>query len=675
MAWLGLSSHLRALLHGTFNCAQTLQAAIDDLPDAVAIIKELAGDAVTADDQQVWSEELLEWTLINRQNFKRRRVQKFLELGTVMPLHATATRSSADAYSATVAADITLARKVHKSRLSCSLALATSEKQRADLEDAERVRWSLLFAAWVQEARLPVCAEIEATTCPEESWKRFCGSRRAKTLRVRAHAWKPVREWLVTSCGHSFPRKISDLIDYLDELLQRDKPVPRTLPDSIAAAFSVLETVGCVADEDRLSEKPLWRATLDSVRTLLQTGAKPRQQAEVTPVIVIVALERFVCHEANPMHERALAWVYLLMHWAVLRTDDCVGIDPHRLTLSAECLRGVLVRTKTTGPGKRTGEVAFHVSRKAVLSGCDWIEAGHLIWTSSSYQFARDYFMPCGNRDFTEPVKKMLVPGMVIAIVRRVLSKLVFLKQTAEYVQWEENEVDGLLVDDTLIGFFQGHGPRHWLPSVASAMGWSKEARDFLGRWGLDGHQSNEYVLSSRQTVLEIQTGVAEAICKGNKPYNELELLERMRKFSSDRGGPIDAADRLTCLTQTSAGWCLDVNFPTTAPLDCPSGVPQNLAENTAGWVSPVTPEAKQKSSKEAPYWVSISKRAGFRRLHLKDGCGVFRFNCANSADVWTVNEECAHALCKDCAKLMAKGSNAQAVDSSSSGSSSSSEE
>ena len=223
--------------------------------------------------------------------------------------------------------------------------------------------------------------------------------------------------------------------------------------------------------------------------------------------------------------------------------------------------------------------------------------------------------------------------------------------------------------------FFQGHGPRHWLPSVASAMGWSKEARDFLGRWGIDGHQSKEYVLSSRQTVLEIQAGVAEAICTGGKTYNELELLERMRKFASDRGGPPDAADRLTCLTQTSAGWCLNVDFHTVSPVDCVSGGLPKLAGNTAGWVIPSTPEAERDSSKEAPYWVSISKRAGFRRLHMKDGCGVLRSNCASSADVWTVNEECAHALCKDCAKLMARGSKALAVDSSSSGSSSSSEE
>ncbi len=392
-------------------------------------------------------------------------------------------------------------------------------------------------------------------------------------------------------------------------------------------------------------------------------------------MIVLVDLKRFICREANPRHGRALGWVYLLMHWAVLRTDDCVGIDPYRLTLSAECLRGVLVRTKTTGPGKRTGEVPFFVSRKVALSGCDWLESGHTIWNSAEFQFARDYFMPCGNRDFSEPVKKMLVPGMVIAIVRRVLAKGVMLRQSAMYVQWEEIDDAGLLVEESMLGFFQGHGPRHWLPSVASAMGWSKEARDFLGRWGIDGHQSNEYVLSSRQTVLEIQAGVAEAICIGGKPYNELELLERMRKFASDRGGPPDAADRLTCLTQTSAGWCLNVDFPTVSPVDCTSGGQQKLAENTAGWVSPSTQEAERDSSKEAPYWVSISKRAGFRRLHAKVGCGVLRSNCASSADVWTVTEDCAHALCKDCAKLRAGDSKARAADSSSTGSSSSSEE
>ena len=57
-------------------------------------------------------------------------------------------------------------------------------------------------------------------------------------------------------------------------------------------------------------------------------------------------------------------------------------------------------------------------------------------------------------------------------------------------------------------------------------MGWSKASRDYLGRWGIDGHQSHEYVLTSRQIILEIQCGVTEALCVGGKSFDECEMSE-----------------------------------------------------------------------------------------------------------------------------------------------------
>ena len=59
----------------------------------------------------------------------------------------------------------------------------------------------------------------------------------------------------------------------------------------------------------------------------------------------------------------------LLMCWMVLRADDVQWIDPTRMHMSGTCVRMILRRTKTTGPGRRAVEVPAYVARDASLSG------------------------------------------------------------------------------------------------------------------------------------------------------------------------------------------------------------------------------------------------------------------------------------------------------------------
>ena len=65
------------------------------------------------------------------------------------------------------------------------------------------------------EADLPIVKIAQATSNPGETLRRSFGTRRMKTLRSRARAWTKVREWLVMFVGETFPRDVSDMLEYL----------------------------------------------------------------------------------------------------------------------------------------------------------------------------------------------------------------------------------------------------------------------------------------------------------------------------------------------------------------------------------------------------------------------------------------------------------------------------
>ena len=53
----------------------------------------------------------------------------------------------------------------------------------------------------------------------------------------------------------------------------------------------------------------------------------------------------------------------------------------------------------------------------------------------------------------------------------------------------------------------------------------------------------------------------------------------------------------------------------------------------------------------EAPYFVSISRRTGFRRLHKTNCCGVMPWQCHLIEWVKNVSDSTADAYCKVCLK------------------------
>ncbi|CAE8582763.1 unnamed protein product [Polarella glacialis] len=475
------------------------------------------------------------------------------------------------------------------------------------------------------------------------------------------------------------------MVDYLESRAASDKGMARSVPDSIAATLAVLESAGQVSEENSISMDSFWKSTVAAWKTALESGAPPKVQAEATPVSVIIATELFVMDTLEPRFLRAIAWLYLVMHWATLRIDDVANIDPARLTLSEVCLKGILTKTKTTGPGRRTREVPFFVSRSCSFAGCDWIQAGFDVWSSEEYSFHRDFFVMKSSRRFDAPLKKPMLGDALVAHIRQVLSRLRVLTRPTATEGWRMLKESRPLVHTAFSTWFKGHGPRHWLPSVAAVLGAPKADRDVLGRWAVDAHQSNDYVLTARLIVLRTQAHVVRMLSApphssegeaNDFNYDEVELLEKLQAWAAGCGLEPDSVEGFKSLIKSSQGkWSLMQQGPQTAPLDDEGNI---CFDEEADAELPVAahPERERKMVEQAsPFWVSVARSSGFRRLHRTGCCPIRRENCWGSMSVYEIKPGIADAACKDCQRKGAMTAEPTEDSSSSSGSSSSDED
>ena len=244
-------------------------------------------------------------------------------------------------------------------------------QRREDQEAALRERWALELAGHIQDAKLPCATRIEAMGGGKQAWCRAFGNRRGKTLRNRARAWGSFKAWLTISYGLQWPTDSGHILRYLEER-HAATPLGKSVPNGLMAAFSLLETVGMVAP-DRMADDRLLVESVRSWTTELENGAAPVKSAPMMTVSVILACELLVCSPSYPDGMRYMAFL-LIMIWTSLRADDTQNIEPVRLSQIG--LRFVLKRTKTSGAGRKVGELHAFISRVAGVSGYDWLLVG-----------------------------------------------------------------------------------------------------------------------------------------------------------------------------------------------------------------------------------------------------------------------------------------------------------
>ena len=546
---------------------------------------------------------------------------------------------------------------------------------RAKKMDEERKKYALLLANVIKTAKLPVARLIEMLDDPASGWLHLFAARRANTLKNRFKSWKPFQAWLELHRGLVFPETCKDIINYMQ--CRVDDSCGKTVPETFNVVLNMLETLGKVPLDQQLSRDPLWIGHVKAWTAELAADSPPRRPAEMYTTAMLVSLELLVCNENEFLFKRAMGWVVLVMVWAALRCDDVQSILPHRTILSNFGLKLVLGKTKTTGPDKQQKEIVAHVYRTTSLTGEDWLGVGYQIWNEEQFAYRRDYLVMEPNYDWSGTRRKFVTPAGLSSLIRRTLGELL-VPQRQEY-QW--NLVPGaLLLPDGLEFHFSGHSPRNYLTSVAALLGFGRDMRAYLGRWAIGMTSSEEYVRTARQVVYKIQQSVNRALVEGREgEYFEDEAIDSLCTTAEANGAnPRRIRKRHSIMNNLTGRHCLGGVYPTLEQRQGDWEDVQDLTEDQLALLHEKTLQMEADAQKESlsgeppKYFVTISRRARHRRLHLH-GCFVKPSNCCEVRLCQAVTNEDFDSVCRACKKKMLLESGKEPQEDSSSTASSSS--
>jgi len=318
----------------------------------------------------------------------------------------------------------------------------------------------------------------------------------------------------------------------------------------------------------------------------------------------------------------------------------------------------VISVSKTTGPSKKAGHTPFFIHRHAGFSGHDWLKVGFNIFASEPFSFERDFLLPCPNQDLSAVVHKIADFSAVSAWGKALLLELEEPIMSPSG-KWLENEGVTYINSPGHL-FWREHSERHWLPEWTAGLGIEKSRRDFIGRWGINSHGSNDYVACARMTVLGIQKEVCEAVSQGTDKIDEYDLVDLYRAFLLARG--LDEVDAEVCSKNVLMPKVGDLYFGlgqdwplayfSREDLDPPKNDEEDAV--TALVISSDPGEIQDKKSRsvyeEAPFWVSLTRKRRFRRLHRKGGCWVDpKVDCWDFEKVFTLEGLRVDSKCINC--------------------------
>ena len=230
-----------------------------------------------------------------------------------------------------------------------------SQQGRAQLEETERVKWVDRVVSILVEAELPVVFQANLTRDPVRALARAVGSKRSRTLRSRVRTWNRIRLWL--TCVHQcpWPKSVAHMLDYLDDLSRGG--CGKSVAGNVAATLSFFEETGGVSRAEKISASSLFMNSVNVITMQAQLGNTGTKKAPSLFISILISLELYVVDTSRSRYKRGLAWLRLIRNWTAMRFDDMMGIDPPRMSLSSQCWRAVLTRTKTSGAGMKILEL------------------------------------------------------------------------------------------------------------------------------------------------------------------------------------------------------------------------------------------------------------------------------------------------------------------------------
>ena len=401
-----------------------------------------------------------------------------------------------------------------------------------DMEN-ERTKEVDHMVRMLKDYNLPIVRQVAGSRDPSGILSKMAGGKRVGTIRGRIRQMRKLSKWLVTVYGVKFPTEIFHVIEYVQE--RASEPCGPSVPNSIVGAINFFERAGGIKPEEMLSKSPaLINAVHDLFTQLQGSNLTDRKKAPQVPSMFLVCMELVVMDPHKTWYQRAFAFYRLLRCWGTLRYGDTRFMAPSEMKKDEDGLSFILTQTKTTGPGKKVTVLKGYVHNTCYICCPGWMDAGLSLWKLARPE--RSYFLCLPRKAMDGPRDREASYTACCQASRQLLRELCVPILLPGRQKMELSSVP-LLLDEIQL-FWQEHSDRATLPSLAAAIGFSKEMRNKLGRWSPDG--SDEYVRIQRSCVFEIQKAVAICLrscyAKGVEVPGERDLFTNLKDYMAKKG-------------------------------------------------------------------------------------------------------------------------------------------
>ena len=389
------------------------------------------------------------------------------------------------------------------------------DNQREKIEQGERERWVKELHELLYEAGYLGKPDKEFEAMKYVA-TRYAMGRRASTIRQHVRHARRIQEYMEGVYGVQWLRHPKDLMMYINARLE--EPCGRSVPGSLFKALVFMENAAELPQEKRLSTSMALHHYLMEIEKSNIWGPRARQKANRFPLEVLRAWEEGVMNTSLQKYKRVFCWFKLLKLWGALRAHDTEGVPP--ATLSWEVgvgLQGDIMRSKTTGAGRRVEVVQFHISVNAWIFEREWLRVGYELFATMNKDAkseSRDFLMARPSENLHGFAEAMMRYPDAMAYSRALLSELPSSLTSRDGRRRALMSAEGT-------GFWSEHSERVTMMSWALIAEVPKEVRRRWGRWSPSVDE--EYAVTTKKVVLAAQGGVAHKI-KSN--YKTTDILD-----------------------------------------------------------------------------------------------------------------------------------------------------
>ena len=401
---------------------------------------------------------------------------------------------------------------------------------REEWQAAEDRKWRTALANVLLESGVPIIQMVESTNDPMSALLRSVGKTRSSTIKSYLKRWTKLVVWLRRAYGKSWPDDVGQVLDYIELLAQSEGP---SIPQAALQAFQWMEKTAGFCKEDMLFQKALVVRAFENLTVEMGGNIVARKQSPRFPFVLLAALELKGKDLGVPIMRRIHGGSLLFRSFGTLRFDDIQNMNPKKLRRMGTAIVTELIKSKTSGPGKRNRELPVAISLEASILGTDWLKS-FLNDLTVTCVGARDFLLESATYDGTEGRGKMKTYEEAAADTRTIISelKVPMLKEDV----WVESADP--VIPLACVQAFAEHSGRSVLPSAAVFVEPDKSVRDMLGRWLAVGG-SVDYTRTYRAAAARLQKQIADAVRSGRMKgdLREDDISDQLVRFLTESKG------------------------------------------------------------------------------------------------------------------------------------------